>query len=281
MTYTNDELINKLVDLYENFGDTRFNTIKKCNDMPAACTYKRRFGSIKRAREIANIEIMNDGEGVWKEKLMEVLRDFERGSGPVYYKDVSKNLLNKSGYTITEARNDAGLIFRNPPDKEIDKFDMIKELSKLIKSQNGTVCGDNIDKMCKYSINQYTYAFGNLAHAKSLAGSDNPHSQPSSFWSKTTGEYAFSAAKDIIQGYDDLAEFYIYEIEFDNGNAYYIGQTTDLQRRMSEKECWPSGEPTDISVTSVDTLDKALELENDRYFEIAIEEDTNNVYGGQ
>lgn len=281
MTYTEQELLHKLQQLYNNYGDTLSSTIDSCNDMPHSSTYRDHFGSINTARSIAGVDKRKFRKHRYKYQLLETLRDMERGNGPIYADNVERILLYNSQINMSQARRKAGLIFTNPPDKWRDKFRMINELSDIIDSIDGTIRSDDIDNLSNYSSNEYRYVFQSLAHAKDMAGSENVKSRDECFWSRTTGKHTFEQAKDKIRGYQSSAEYYVYEIAFDYGESYYVGQTSDLQRRMSEKSCSPDGTPTNISITSVNTLEDARQLERDRFFDIAIEEDTNNVYGGK
>jgi len=55
--YTKEQLIDILIECKDRFGNTKSSTINNCDDFPSTQSYKSCFGSIKKAREEADISV--------------------------------------------------------------------------------------------------------------------------------------------------------------------------------------------------------------------------------
>lgn len=280
--HTDEELLQKLKDLYKNWGNTLSSTIKKCDDMAYPEKYSRRFGSIPNARELASVNKRK--YDVTKDKICENIREVERNNKRTLAKNINKTPLRKSNKTITELRKDAGLIFQDyNSGKGVGKSKilMIEELRNL-RNLGIYTSKENIEKYTSYTENEYKYIFG-LSNARRIAGYKNYTNRNENMWSNMTEYYTFSEWSKNCEDYIQSAKCYVYRISMD-GNKFYIGQTVDLGRRIGEhsvRDKVDNSEVNNLYVESYSSIEDAKERERELFFETGIEYDTKEVYGGK
>lgn len=281
--YENEHLIEDLQSVYYNYGEATKRVIDKCDDMASYSLYRERFGSLSEARERANVDKYKCRQGESEEKVKELIRESERSQNHITAKTASKELsraVSRSGKPLSELRDEAGVLRDHSKSKSTfnrSKIEMIEELRTL----NSPVADDDIRDETSYTINEYRYTFGTTTRAKEIAGvkSGLCKSQFSELWNNLTGASTVEEALNLVDGYDEDANYYVYRLRFENDH-FYIGATNSIHRRMSEKEYWPKNNPQEIHVESFEDKERCEERETELTFETAIEFDTNNVYGG-
>ena len=274
---TDYEMIEKLTNLYTNYGSTNTQVIREADDMLNARTYTSRLSSVENARSLANVEEFS-AESFYNEMMAErKMRELERGRERVVLSNADTDLkrhVRKSNKTFTDIRERAGLILDHTNETNRSRIEMIEELRKL----ESPISGEKAKNKTSYSPNQYRYEFGSFTDAVNLAGKETAL-QRSERWECMTGIGDIETALKSIDEYKDSAEYYVYRLHFNDG--FYIGMTIDVKRRVAERHGgWPSGEPEDIDIESFDDRDTAESRETELFYQTAIDFDTVNVYGG-
>lgn len=274
--YSNDEeIVKKLVALYNNWGDTLVTTIEKCNDI-STYKYRNHVDNIRKIRRENNINKYKHNNYYKKEEHLSELRKKEALGNKVTSDDIKYKLFD-SDKSANEIREMAGLNFTSSSLREKSEVYMIEQISSI---DSDVIYAKDIDNKTEFSSNEYWYQFGSLANAIELAGKYKPDNY-SEFWYQYTEIPDVNEAVESLDGYDKESNYYVYRLCFDN--SYYVGMTNNIARRFiqaNSRNRWPGDFPNNIDIEKYEDVDDANERERELTFETAIEFDTNNVYGG-
>lgn len=281
--FSKTELINKLQKLEKNYGDTSYDTIEKCNDIPHPSTFRNYFdGGISQARKEANVKIWPYKSTDSFHKAIDQFLELEREEKLVIEENMSNEMKNvrNSEYTLSEIREKANLIRDYPKKKQLDTFKMIKELSEI---EEKVVTQDIASKNTSYSANEYSYQFESFSHALKLANKTSGVNN-SQIFKNMTGYYDSDKALSSINNYCSDKNYYVYRIKYTE-NTFYVGVTNNIKRRIGEhstksKSKIKNKQPVGLYIESYNDKEEANNRETELTFETAIEFNTNKVYGG-
>lgn len=280
--YTEEELLSKLSDLYNNWGDTLSSTIRTCDDMPCLETYAMRFGSITDAREMANVKKRK--YNTIDEEIAEELRELERCNGRLSggLHNSLEYKISKSDNTLTELKQSAGLIFDNlNQGSSYSNILLIEELRNL-RRLGIYATKENINMYTTYTPASYQYVFG-LSNARRMAGYNNCRNRDGCVWTNFGDYYTFEEWANDSDSYDPDSPAHVYRLRDESGR-FYVGQTEDMPRRIGEhpvREGFPLENLSSIYVEPAKSVEDSIDRERELFFETSIEFDTVDVYGGK
>jgi hypothetical protein len=311
MGYTRNELVEQLIDCYEENGHTRTTLLNDpSNDYPSQVTYNNHFGTMANAREAAGLY----GGHTRKSLLESIEKCFDKHNRvTTTLLNEDEELLNASVLyahfdTISDAIESSNI--NEDIDSARSKYTEGELLEGLVSCKNnrGNTKTRTIDNRDGPSSQAYISRFGSLQKAREIADIETTFN--------TTYSDKVTKWIDSVQ-YEEDADVHIYvlSISINEEQVYYVGESMDIKSRIQShlEKCefrtktrtrhgeriatrFETNRVNDVEIDSIEYVvpiyrksgESDIEfrrrrklIEHHEQLSVAIDKDTLEVYGGR